>query len=409
MADQGDNAQYVADCRTCGYHEEFKIATLANEAAREHRARSVMPSRKAHDVVSMPKDVFEEGSHLLKMAAASEELAARIRLMPAHTETATGAFPNWTAFYGGLGFRLTPVRAPCAACVTGQTRDPSRCKACRGGKRPLYEGWQNGVPLEVDHNVGIVTGAASGNLVVIDFDEPDLVRKLLGMTPERLADVTLVVRTARGHHVYLRQGGVPNMKLVGGVDVRGDGGMVVAPPSQNARGRQYEFVQGASIALRHVAPAARVLPPDLLRRLTAPPLTGAHANTRNTEQHAGGGGGPNDESAPAGTEAHGLEVEPFPLDAVEEYVEMQSATLRAHWRILQGKSEPLPPTMGGRSKSDWVLGLCLAEMGLNPGQIAGVLLQLRGSKAAERGAGYALHTAGRAWATKRRRLPRSAW
>lgn len=97
-------------------------------------------------------------------------------------------------------------------------------------------------------NVGIATGAASG-LVVIDLDPPpppktpedkpgpsgwDTVTDLqrtLGPLPK-----TLMVKTPRGWHVYLRHPGVEVRCSAGrlgcGVDVRGDGGYVVAPPSR---------------------------------------------------------------------------------------------------------------------------------------------------------------------------------
>jgi hypothetical protein len=90
-----------------------------------------------------------------------------------------------------------------------------------------------------DNNVGIVTGAISG-LVVLDIDpghggEDSLARLLRehGPLPQ-----TVEARTGGGgRHVYFAHpGGVVRNKvgLAPGIDVRGDGGCVVAPPSVHA-------------------------------------------------------------------------------------------------------------------------------------------------------------------------------
>ena len=86
-------------------------------------------------------------------------------------------------------------------------------------------------------NIGIACGAVSG-IVVLDVDPrhggerslADLVR-VYGELPE-----TLVVRTGRGdggrHYYYLHPGRrVGNRALAAGIDVRGDGAYIVAPPS----------------------------------------------------------------------------------------------------------------------------------------------------------------------------------
>lgn len=83
-------------------------------------------------------------------------------------------------------------------------------------------------------NVGIATGAVSG-LVVIDVDPGGdatimaLVATLGPLPP------TLVALTPRGAHAYFKHPGVDIRcsagRLGNGVDVRADGGYVVAPPS----------------------------------------------------------------------------------------------------------------------------------------------------------------------------------
>lgn len=90
----------------------------------------------------------------------------------------------------------------------------------------------------VDLNIGIVTGAVSG-LVVIDGDSLEAVNWLQIHHPS-----TMRTRTGNGKHYFYRHPGVPiknNVKLGGmALDVRGDGGYVVAPGSIHPSGSPYE-------------------------------------------------------------------------------------------------------------------------------------------------------------------------
>lgn len=79
-------------------------------------------------------------------------------------------------------------------------------------------------------NVGIATGALSG-CIVIDLDNDDAVARAYA---RGLPD-TLTARTPRGLHVYLRHPGgrIRNAASIEpGIDLRGDGGFVVAPGSR---------------------------------------------------------------------------------------------------------------------------------------------------------------------------------
>ncbi len=90
-------------------------------------------------------------------------------------------------------------------------------------------------------NVAVVTGAVSG-LVVIDCDTPEAVAAFEPM----LERPTTTVRTGRGRHFYFQHPGtvVRNATtLLDSVDVRGDGGYVLAPDSLHRNGRLYEWVR----------------------------------------------------------------------------------------------------------------------------------------------------------------------
>lgn len=108
-----------------------------------------------------------------------------------------------------------------------------------------------------DSNVGIITGAISG-LVIVDVDGPggEAELKARGITSP------LSVKTTKGRHLYFRHPGVevPNaVRIAGtkeeGVDIRGDGGLVVAPPSTHASGKPYVWLGNYSGALPTYNPA----------------------------------------------------------------------------------------------------------------------------------------------------------
>ena len=95
------------------------------------------------------------------------------------------------------------------------------------------------------YGVGLVQGAAAGS-IVLDFDgeeghetRADLEREF-GALPHTVEALT----PSGGCHVFLQHPGrpVPTRKKVrGGMDVRGDGGFVVACPSIHANTRRYEW------------------------------------------------------------------------------------------------------------------------------------------------------------------------
>jgi hypothetical protein len=118
-------------------------------------------------------------------------------------------------------------------------------------------------------NVAIRTGDVSG-LVVIDIDRRgggDRTLAEIVRQHERLPK-TLAVQTGDGVHLYFQHPGrqVPNdasRRLGPGIDIRGDGGYVLAPPSRHHNGRRYRAInETVSVApmppwLQHlVVPAA---------------------------------------------------------------------------------------------------------------------------------------------------------
>lgn len=121
-----------------------------------------------------------------------------------------------------------------------------------------------------DANVGVATG---GGLVVVDIDprsggDESLVelRRRLGALPDTVECLT----GGGGRHIYLAvPGEVRNSAgvLGAGLDVRGDGGYVVAPPSVHGSGRSYGWEASSRPDEVDVAPA----PAAWLEAITARP------------------------------------------------------------------------------------------------------------------------------------------
>lgn len=88
-------------------------------------------------------------------------------------------------------------------------------------------------------NIAIVTGKISG-ITVLDCDSQDAINRFRMM----YTGLTPAVKTPRGMHFYYKyQEGVRNTVRVGNLDmdVRGEGGYVLAPPSINAQGQEYKW------------------------------------------------------------------------------------------------------------------------------------------------------------------------
>jgi hypothetical protein len=113
-----------------------------------------------------------------------------------------------------------------------------------------------------DANVGIVTGRVSG-IVVVDVDArhggPDSVAQAeaaLGPLPPTVEAAT----GGGGRHLYYAHPGAAMANRVAirpGIDLRGDGGCVVAPPSVHPSGGHYAWVPGhgpGEIALAPLPP-----------------------------------------------------------------------------------------------------------------------------------------------------------
>lgn len=101
---------------------------------------------------------------------------------------------------------------------------------------------------EPEANVGLVTGI---HFDVLDVDGPDALERLQTAGSPGDPDIEgPVVATPRGWHVYVSctgRGNTVNLGGLAGVDWRGRGGYVVAPPSVKADGTSWSWVTGTPL------------------------------------------------------------------------------------------------------------------------------------------------------------------
>ncbi|MGD9723590.1 MAG: bifunctional DNA primase/polymerase [Pirellulales bacterium] len=102
-------------------------------------------------------------------------------------------------------------------------------------------------------NVGLITGA-SGKIVVVDSDSAEAV----AFVETTLPRTPMQVLTTKGRHFYFTH---PGTVVRNGVklrsmplDVRGDGGYVVAPPSTGWTGHAYAWIEEPSAKMLKILP-----------------------------------------------------------------------------------------------------------------------------------------------------------
>lgn len=88
--------------------------------------------------------------------------------------------------------------------------------------------------------VGIVCGAVSGNLVVLDFDSHEAVCDFEDTFPQLTDTFCVSSGSRRGAHYYFYSKELPASTLVKNHELRANGMYVVAPPSLHPSGNRYE-------------------------------------------------------------------------------------------------------------------------------------------------------------------------
>lgn len=135
--------------------------------------------------------------------------------------------------YAKRGWRVIPVNG----------KIPLTPRGCLDGSidRQTILAWWARWP---NANVAVCTGAESG-VVVIDADGPEGTARIR----ELGVPVTPMVVTGNGMHYYCLHPGVEvrnSVRIEPGIDVRGESGYTVAPPSLHNSGHRYAWHDGLS-------------------------------------------------------------------------------------------------------------------------------------------------------------------
>ena len=168
--------------------------------------------------------------------------------------------------YAALGLRVHPLHS----IVDGQCSCDAGSACTHPGKHPrtpngvkdatidrkTIKAWWDRWP---NANIGIATGRVSDIFVLdVDGDVGKASLKELTAKHGRLPK-TVTVRTGRGRHRYFRCDGARVGNSVGkvgkGIDVRGEGGYIVAAGSVHVSGANYHFADGRGLEEIKVASA----------------------------------------------------------------------------------------------------------------------------------------------------------
>lgn len=181
--------------------------------------------------------------------------------------------------YAARGWLVVPIHNPKLGVCSCRKKDCSSLGKHPRTEHGLKDGSKDSKQIErwwekwPDANVGILTGQESG-LVVLDIDGTDGKASLQALTAAHGSlPKTLCAKTGRkgtdgkrkgAHYYYRAPAGVPIRNSAGilgkGLDIRADGGYVLAPPSVHPSGLLYEWQAREQ-------PLAEV-PPWMLAKLT---------------------------------------------------------------------------------------------------------------------------------------------
>ncbi|MGO9849679.1 MAG: bifunctional DNA primase/polymerase [Methylocella sp.] len=156
----------------------------------------------------------------------------------------------WALAYAKSGLAIFPlhsIRAGRCTCGRDCGKNAGKHPRVKGGfkvattdARQIEAWWRKWR----DANIGIATGVVSG-IIVIDIDGADGLVALQSLIAQHgPLPRTATVKTSRGWHAYFA---IPATcppipcSTGNGLDVRGDGGYVVAPPSRHASGHVYQW------------------------------------------------------------------------------------------------------------------------------------------------------------------------
>ena len=178
--------------------------------------------------------------------------------------------------YARAGWGVLPLHSPAVGgCSVGDPAAPAppSTRARRTGSRtrpatsPVVSRWWAMWP---DANIGLATG---DGVVVLDVDPDHGGDETLRELEREHGELPVTVEALTGgggRHLFFATNGTPLRNSAGqlgrGLDIRGDGGYIVAPPSTHASGRRYAWSRD-----RHLDDMARGALPAWIAELVAAP------------------------------------------------------------------------------------------------------------------------------------------
>jgi len=140
--------------------------------------------------------------------------------------------------YNQLGFNLIPQKEDKPIALKSWKKY-QRTKSLPTERKEWF--------INKGYNIGIVCGAISGNLAVVDVDNPNLLTVIFPNI-EQLKKNTLVVKSPNGYHIYFRTktpfkntSFSAKGKTKPLIEIKGEGGVITAPPSRIGE-KEYVFL-----------------------------------------------------------------------------------------------------------------------------------------------------------------------
>ncbi len=159
---------------------------------------------------------------------------------------------NWAAWYACNGFEIFPVhtvvRGVCS-CGVSSCESPGKHPASMRGVKDATTDMAQVIRWWVE-NPNYNIGLHCNQFTVLDVDGEEGKETLRELVKQHRDVPTFsngprAVTGGGGYHFFFKPSGLGNkVKFAPGLDLKGDGGYIVAPPSLHHSGKRYEFEIG---------------------------------------------------------------------------------------------------------------------------------------------------------------------
>src|SRR5215204_1738769 len=168
---------------------------------------------------------------------------------------------EWVRLYRAVGLAIVPCHRP-TALGDQSWKHPKLASWAQFATDPipdaLYERWCGaGGEFAQSPQIGAIMGEASGRIVCLDQDThkfPQAAEWWRGLlTVENYGqglETWKAISGSGGRHLFFRYPAgfvMPTVRTAIGVDIRGQGGFIVLPPTMHNNGRAYEWEDGFAL------------------------------------------------------------------------------------------------------------------------------------------------------------------